>query len=192
MAGFSGTGRDNRAMTSTARGSKTGFAGALACALLTGCAPTLDWRDTRPDGSGLQLQFPCRAGGQSRDLPLAGVRVNLALHACAAGGLTWGLGHADVADPARVGPALLELAAAARANVGAAVGTSASLAVAGATPHASSGRWQVQGRLPDGTSVQMQVAVFARGTRVFQATVLGEKLSPEAADIFFASMHLAP
>ena len=187
-------------MTSTARCGKTRFTKVLACALLAGCTPTLDWRDTRPEGSGLQLQFPCRAGGQSRDLPLAGVRVNLALHACAAGGLTWGLSHADVGDVARVGPALLELAAAARANLGADAGMpvplpvplSMSLSVRGATPNPASGLWQVQGRLPDGTPVQMQVAVFARGTRVFQATVLGENLSSEAADIFFASMQLAP
>lgn len=175
-----------------ARSGKPWFPRAALCALLTGCAPALDWRDTRPEGSGLQLQFPCRAGVQSRELPLAGARVNLALHACAAGGLTWGLGHADVADPARVGAALLELATAARANLGAAAGTAVPLAVRGATPNPNSGRWQVQGRLPDGASVQMQVAVFARGTRVFQATVLGEKLPAEAADIFFTSMQLAP
>ncbi len=179
-------------MISSARSGKFKFAGAVFCGLLTACAPTLDWRDTRPEGSGLQLQFPCRAGGQSRDLALAGMRVNLALHACAAGGLTWGLGHADVADPARVGPALAELAAAARANVGASASAPLPLAVRGATPNPNSGRWRVQGRLPDGTPVQMQVAVFARGTQVFQATVLGPQVPPEGADIFFASMQLGP
>ena len=179
-------------MTFTVRSGKFKLAGAVVCGLFTACAPTLDWRDTRPEGSGLQLQFPCRAGGQSRDLALAGVRVNLALHACAAAGLTWGLGHADVADPARVGPALAELAAAARANVGADASAPLPLAVRGATPNPNSGRWQVRGRLPDGTPVQMQVAVFARGTHVFQATVLGPHVLPEGADIFFAAMQLRP
>ena len=34
-----------------------------------------------------------------------------------------------------------------------------------------------------------QVAVFARGTQVFQATVLGERMDAEAADTFFGSLR---
>ncbi len=159
---------------------------------LLGCAPALDWRDTRPEGSALQLQFPCRPTTQRRDVPMAGVRVNLALHACAAGGQTWGLAVADVVEPARVGPALTELAAAAAANLGATAGQPLVLKVPGATPNDASARLRLQGRLPDGQPVQMQVAVFARGTQVFQATVLGDKVPDEAAESFFASLRLAP
>ena len=38
----------------------------------------------------------------------------------------------------------------------------------------------------------MQVAVFTHGTRVFQATVLGEQLSTEAVDTFFDGLHIQP
>lgn len=158
---------------------------------LAACAPALDWRDVRPEGSTLQLQFPCRPTTQRRDVPLAGQRVNLALHACAAGGQTWGLATADVGDPARVGPALAELAASAAGNLGGTAGPVQALKVPGATPNPASKRLRLQGRLPDGRAVQMQVAVFARGTQVFQATVLSETLSDEAADTFFDSLRLA-
>lgn len=160
--------------------------------MLAACAPALDWRDLRPEGSALRLQLPCKPSGQSRDLPLAGTRVNLALYACSAADQTWGLGVADVADPARVGPALAELAAAAAANLGAASAETLPLPVSGATPNAASGRKRLQGRLPDGKPVQMQVAVFTHGTQVFQATVLGERVSEDAAQTFFASLRFGP
>jgi hypothetical protein len=48
------------------------------------------------------------------------------------------------------------------------------------------------GRLPDGRTVQAQVAVLAHGTRVFQVTALGERLPGEAADTFFGSIRFVP
>lgn len=157
-----------------------------------GCAPALDWRDVRPAGAGVQLQFPCKPNGQSRDLGLAGQRVSLALHACAAGGLTWGLAVADVADPALVGPALAELAASAAANLGAAAGETLPLRVSGATPNAAAGRQRLSGKLRDGKAVQMQVAVFTRGTLVYQASVLGERIGDDAAQTFFDAVRFSP
>ena len=46
--------------------------------------------------------------------------------------------------------------------------------------------------MPDGRAVTEQVAVFAKGTRVFQAMALGDKLDAEAVDTFFGSLRLAP
>lgn len=161
-------------------------------AALAGCAPALDWRDVRPQASALRLQFPCKPAVQKRDLTLAGARVKLALYACAAGDRTWGLALADIGDPARVDAALAELSAAAAANLGAAAGQALPLQVSGATPHSASTRQGLQGRLPDGKPVQMQLAVFAHGTTVYQATVLGAHVPEDSADIFFTSLRLAP
>lgn len=161
-------------------------------ALLSACAPTLDWRDLRPEGSAMQLQFPCKPTTQRRDVPLAGVRANLALHACTAGGQTWGLAVADLGDPARVGTALSELAEAAATNLGASAPVGGVLQVPGATPNGQSRRVRLQGRSPDGTALQMELAVFARGTQVYQASVLGQTLAADAADGFFASMRVLP
>lgn len=173
-----------------------GAAGAgCACAaalLLAACAPALDWRDVRPEGSGVTLLMPCKPVTQERRLPLAGAVVRLALHACNADGQTWGLAHADVEDPARVPEALAELRAAAAANVDGGAVARLPLQVPGATPQPASERVRFSGHLPDGRPVQAQLAVFARGTRVYQATALGQHLPDEAAETFFGSIRFAP
>jgi hypothetical protein len=179
-------------MTLTARSAAgAGWAGAAAL-LLAACAPALDWREVRPEGSRVVLLMPCKPTAQQRQLPLAGAAVRLSLHACRADGQTWGIAHADVEDPARVAAALAELRASTAANVAAEGVQRLPLEVPGATPQPGSERVRFDGRLPDGRPVQAQVAVFAHGTHVFQVTALGERLPDEAADTFFGSIRLAP
>lgn len=166
----------------------SGLAGALTLA----CAPALDWREVRPAGSGIALLFPCKPDSHARQVKLGPDSVRLELHACTVAGTTWALAFADMGDPARVGPALVELRRAAATNVAASEPQSLALKVEGATPNPASQRIQFQGRMPDGRAVTEQVAVFTKGTRVFQAIALGDKLDAEAADNFFGSLRLAP
>lgn len=164
--------------------------GVLALSVMTGCTPTHDWREVRPADSPVQLLMPCKPSVQERRVALAGQPARLALHACAAGGQTWALAIADVADPARVGPAMAELIASAAANIGAAATRSTPLQVPGATPNPGSQRLRLQGKLPDGQAVQMHLAVFTHGTRVFQATALGEQVPDEAVETFFNAIRV--
>ena len=169
---------------------------ATLCSLLvTACSPTFDWRDVRPPESGARLLMPCKPAAQDRRISLAGSTVRLTLLACSAGGLTWGLAHADIAEASLVAAALQALRSAAAANLGVATaagvaGAIEPLAVPGATPSASAGRSRLAGRKPDGAAVQMELVVFARGTRVFQASVLGERLPPDAVDTFLTSIRI--
>ena len=163
-----------------------------AAGLLAACAPVLDWREVRPPDSGVLLLMPCKPSGQERRVALAGQAVKLALHACAAGAQTWGLAVTDVADPARVAQALADLGASAAANVRAVTSRSAPLRVPGATPHAGSQRIRIQGTRPDGQPVHLELALFTQGTRVYQATALGDELSAEAADTYFSSIRIQP
>lgn len=162
----------------------------LLNALLTACAPALDWRDVRPAASALRIQFPCRPASQERSVPLAGATVPLTLYACDAGGQTFALALADVADPARVGTALAELAAASARNVGATLGEARPQQPRGATPHAGNLRYGFRGARPDGRPARVALLVFTHGTAVFQATVLGEGQADEAVETFFASMSV--
>ena len=167
----------------------------LAClgsAMLAGCAPELDWRDVRPPGSSLQAQLPCKPSTQERQVQLADVRVRLVLLACTAAGQTWGLATADVVEPGRVQQALAELTRSSAANIGAQSTATVAWLAPGSTPSAAAVRQQMQGRLPDGKAVQLQMAVFAHGTRVFQASVLGEQVGAEAAQAFFGALRLKP
>ena len=125
-------------------------------------------------------------------VPLAGAVVTMTLQACDADGHTFALAVADVGDPTRVSPALMELAAGAARNVGAPARPGQALQLAGATPNDANQRFALEGRRPDGRPAQLVLAVFAHGTTVFQATVLAERLSSETAQTFLASLRLAP
>ena len=94
----------------------------LLCATLLGaalpaCSPALDWREVRPDGSAARVLFPCQPKSQTRQAALAGARMPMTLLSCEADGQTFALAHAELGDPARVSPALAEMAAALVANL---------------------------------------------------------------------------
>lgn len=155
------------------------------------CAPALDWREVRPESSGLVGMFPCKPFGNARQLSLVGERVEVTLYTCTAAGATYAIAFADIRQPHLIGQALEELAAAAARNIGAsAVNAPTPLRIAGMTPNPQSGRRAFSGQLGDGRRVAEQVAVFSRGLRVFQATVVGEKLDADAVETFFGALRL--
>lgn len=160
--------------------------------LLAACAPAMDWREVRPESSGAALMLPCKPASHARNVTLAGASRRLTLYACTAGGVTWALAYAEVVDPALVSVALRELRATAAANLGAGPEAPIAWRIAGATPNPETGRFELGGRLPDGQPVREQLAVFAHGTTVFQATALGERLDPESLDVFFAGLRFPP
>jgi hypothetical protein len=172
-----------------ARATATAGAASALALLLSACSPTLDWRQVRPEGSGVEALFPCKPSSMAREVLLGGAKVRLSLHACRAGDITWAMAWADMADPARVGPALAELRQAAATNVGATESREVPLQVPGATPAAGSARLVLKGRMPDGREAYEQVAVFSRGTRVYQATAVGQREAGEALEPFFAGLR---
>ncbi len=162
----------------------------LACANVA-CAPTLDWREVRPESSGLVALFPCKPAGNTRQLRIVGVTVEMSLFSCSAGGATYAVAFADIGQPQLIGQALDELAAAAARNIGA-MGSHAIAPshIEGMTPNPHTGRQAFAGQLGDGRRVEEQVAVFSRGMRVFQATMVGEKLDVQAVETFFGALRL--
>ena len=168
---------------------------ALAAALwvvLAGCAPALDWRETRPPGSGLTMLFPCRVERQERAVRLAGRLVAMAADSCRAAGATFSLATLDAGSPGAVTPVLAALRAGAVANVGASGAAAAPLAVDGTTPNPQSGLLHLAGRLPDGRPVSLHAAFFVKGMRLYQASVIGESIPDDASDTFFEAIRVAP
>jgi len=165
----------------------------LAAALaspLAACSPALDWRELSPEASGALALFPCKPQTHRRDIRLDGRPLQLSLHACTAGdGASYALAVAEVGDPAQVPPTLQALLAHAAANIGAWEPQPLPLAVAGATPMQGTQRVALSGRRGDGRPLQSQVAVFSKGRRVYQATVLGQRLDGEAAETFFGALR---
>ena len=148
---------------------------------LAACAPALDWREVRLGDSGLSALFPCKPLSQTRRVRLGPDPVRLELHACTADTATWAVAFAALRDAAAL-------------NFSASSTQPRALQVEGATPNPASQRVQLQGRLPDGRALSAGLAVFAKGTRVFQATVVSHQRDPdaEAIDGFFANLRFAP
>lgn len=113
------------------------------------------------------------------------------MFACASAGSTYAVGALTLNDVRDVGLALDALRDAAARNVGtnpAAIGQS--LRVPGMTPYPQATRITFSGRRPDGTAVVVHLAVFARGQRVYQAMVIGDRPDAEAVSVFFSALKL--
>lgn len=158
---------------------------------LAGCSPRLDWREVRVPDTGLTALLPCRPASQARRLVLAGFEVEMSMVACTGDSVVYAIASADVGQPARVGTALAELHAAAVRNLGAAPQVQVAFQVPGATPNAQTGLTTLAGTLGDGRRVEEKIAVFAKGTRVYQATMLGPSVEAEASEAFFGGLRFA-
>jgi hypothetical protein len=158
------------------------LAGALAGAL-SGCGPERDWRTVAMPDTELVGQLPCRPGRFEREIVVADVRLKMFMLSCEATGVTYGIASADVVDPAHVEPVLAALIDAARSGIRG-TGEVASWDVSGATPFRGNAIARLHGLRPDGVRVDEAIHVFARGTRVFEATAIGTNLSEAATKPF--------
>jgi hypothetical protein len=156
------------------------------------CAPALDWREARPEGSDVVLMFPCRPQDHERNVALAGAMVPMRLHACSAGGANFALATLEAGDPARVTPELAALRTQLVGNLAGMATELHPLALAGSTPNPQSARVRIVGKRPDGSRVVADAAFFVRGLRLYQASVLGSNDVPgaEAVDTFFSAIRL--
>jgi hypothetical protein len=114
----------------------------------------------------------------------------MSLYACTADGATFAFSSAQIDDARAVGPALVELSASAARNIGVDIDEGEPAQVPGMTPHAEARRLLLTGRHPDGSVLVGHVTVFARGTRVYQAFVVGQRPDAEAVETFFSSLRL--
>jgi hypothetical protein len=175
-----------------ARTAATGAGWLLAVLWLAGCSAALDWRQVQPDGWSLVGALPCKPATQQRQVALAGQTVVMTMVACTADGHTFALVSAELGEPARVQPALQALGQAARANLQGRVDAEQPALVPGMTPNPAARRWRLSGQLPNGQAAAEQVQVFAHGTRVFQAAVVGAQADDARAAPFFDALKVLP
>src|SRR5690349_17825595 len=138
--------------------------------LLIGCSPTLDWREVRPADSDAVALFPCKPDRAARRVTLAGGSVEMRIASCAVQDTLYAIGYATVAEPAHVTPALEQLRGAAAANIGGTPVVS-DWNLTGMTPNPLAQKLVMRGRDAKGRDVQEQAVFFARGMRVYQATI---------------------
>lgn len=169
------------------------FAPPLALAALlaaAACSPALDWREFQPEGSGIVATFPCKPDRHARTVRLAVQTVRIELLACGADDTQFAVSYFDLDDPAKVSTALAELQTLAAGNLGAQQRHERPAQVPGMTPNPQAAHLRLEGRQPDGSTVQEEAVFFAKGLRIYQATVLGRSLRPGAAETFLAGLRL--
>lgn len=164
---------------------------ALAAALgwLTACSPALDWREVVADGDALTALFPCRPDRLERVAAFGEAKVSMRMLVCSTGGSTYAVAFFDVADPARLATTLREWRAIAVGNVRGVNPQLGPLQIAGMTPNPEALRLAVEGRFPDGAALREEAAFFSRGLRVYQATVVGARPTPQAVESFFSGLR---
>lgn len=158
--------------------------------VLSACSPALNWRETRPPGSGVSALFPCKPDHHIRRVTLAGTELAMQLSSCTAADNVYALSHIDVGRADRVTPVLQALREAAAENIGGPTAVHGPQPVPGMTPHPLAQRLGWRGTRADGSVIAAQATFFAQGTHVYQATVVGAGLDTDAVDTFFAALKL--
>ncbi len=147
---------------------------------LGACAPTFDWRSVPLPDTQLVAELPCHPGRFQRDATVAGTPLKLFMLSCEVGGVTYGVATAEVGDPSRVDAVLHALRDSAVSSIRSSDSPAGALNMPGATPFSGNSSAHLHGQRPNGETVDESIRVFGRGTRVFQASVIGPTL-PEAA-----------
>ena len=151
---------------------------------LSACAPGLDWREVNPAESGVRALFPCKPEVSNRPAtPTEPGRMGLAQ--CKAAGLSFALAWAELADPAQITPALLQMRLSVASKLGATAAAPQPMQLPGMTPN-SQAQWQSL----IAPSQQAKVAVFSRGLLVYQLVMMGPKRDDAAWENFVASIRL--
>jgi hypothetical protein len=156
------------------------LAGLAVLQALAACSPTWDWRSVPLPGTQLVTELPCRPSRFQRDVTVAGVPLKLYMLSCETGGVTYGVATAEVADPARVDAVLFALRDGAAAAIRSSASGAGALNPGGVTPFNGNSSAHLHGQRPDGATIDESIRVFARGTRVFQASAVGAAL-PDVA-----------
>lgn len=152
------------------------------------CSPTLDWREVRPAEAEVLLLFPCKPHPAVRRVRLGDRDVALTVTACRAGDATYALGHAMLPTPADATSALESLRQAALTHLGGQSQRLPMLSMRGMTSGSAAQRWVLRAERPGGGALIEHFVLFSRGSRVYQLTVLGERVDAEAVETFFAGL----
>ena len=156
------------------------FFGPAALLAMTACTPTWNWRSVPLPDTQLVTELPCRPSRFQRDVIVAGMPLKLFMLSCETGGVTYGVATADVVDPARVDAVLFALRDSAAAAIRSSGSPAGALNLHGVTPFNGNYSAHLHGQRPDGETVDEAIRVFARGTRIYQASAVGATL-PDAA-----------
>jgi hypothetical protein len=161
----------------------------LGAAALSACSPTFNWREMRLEGAPLLALMPCKPESATRSVPMLGQPIELHMHSCETGGLTFAVAWAKVDDAARAGEALAQWQQASLASARVAPGAATEWPAAVARADQARGA-KAQGSDHQGKPLNTQAVYFAQGNWVYQAAIYGSKLPEQATTAFFDGLVL--
>ncbi|HEY1089524.1 MAG TPA: hypothetical protein VGE47_00390 [Burkholderiaceae bacterium] len=149
----------------------------FAVMALAACSPTLNWREVRPEHSGAFLLLPCKAEVEQRG--------SMGLAQCKAGDAQFALSWALLDAPEQVTPALQQMREGLQQRLQAQARAPHAVQISGMTPNAAALSQSL-----DAPGLHAELAVFARGLRVYQLLMTGKKADPAAWDTLLSSLRL--
>jgi hypothetical protein len=160
--------------------------------LVSACSPSLNWREVQLPQTDLTAQMPCRPSKHARPVTLGQRARLLNLWSCSTDDATWGLAWIEDVEPDQLGETLIALKQGALNNVRAPDASMAEFRVPGAMSHAQAGRLKTRGQRPDGNPIAQDMALFAKGKTVYQATVLYSSKQSQGSEEFFGALRFTP
>ena len=153
-------------------------------AVLAACSPEQNWRQVTFDGTTLKVQLPCKPDRTTREVPLGGRLVQLAVAGCESGDAILAVMTAPLASGADAQAVLMGWQQATLAHLQAQTAVQAEpWQRPGLLPLGAAQRMQLQGRRADGQAVTAHAAwgAFTEGDhlRVVHAVVYAAKARPE-------------
>ena len=163
-------------------------------AWLGACSPEQNWRQVTFEGTHLKAQLPCKPDRTTREVPLGGAPVQLAVAGCESGGAMLAVMTAALAPGADAQAVLQGWQQATLANLQAPQAEQAELwQRPGFLPLGAAQRVAVQGRRADGQAVTAQAVwgAYTEGDhlRVVHAVVYAPKVQAPLAQILFDGLQ---
>lgn len=156
---------------------------------LAACSPALNWREVPLDG--LTARLPCKPDRAQRTVQLGGKDLLLEMAGCEAAGGLFAISRVSLADATQSAPILAAWRSEALRNMAAATVQERDVPpVAAAGLRAGQAAMVLaQGRRPDGSAVQAQLAWFVTGSGIFHVAVYAPRLNSDMTDILFSDLQ---
>ncbi|MES2583778.1 MAG: hypothetical protein V4627_13745 [Pseudomonadota bacterium] len=155
------------------------------------CSPALNWREVPLQG--LVALLPCKPDHAERKLQLGAVAVTMRMSGCEAAGALYAISHVQVADPAQL---MATRDAWRQASLAGMQATTVSMPSSQpATPATGKAKTalnpeKLDGKRPDGSTVQAQLLWMTQGLDIYHVAVYGPKLRPEMTELLFSELSL--
>ncbi len=169
--------------------SRAGLCLIWGCALqvwLSGCSPSLNWREVQVDR--LQVFLPCKPDRATRTVQLEASSVPIEMVGCEADGALFAASHIRAERADQVEALLKAWQTASFSNMRAANPVAIDAQQQAAQPQAR--QWTATGTNPTGQPVQARMAWWVSGADVFHVAAYAEKLSDEQTETLFTQAKI--